>query len=242
MDERAYDDAAVDFSSAYAEELVQLASVRVDHPGIEHLLDQLLIVTQRAMVASIAISVTAIEEDGSFATAAATSAAAREVDAFEYVIDEGPCIEALATGAEQVLDDVASDRRWPRFSRHAAEAGFASVVGIPLRIDESTIGALNLYANDPSGLDDDREAARRLAGPAAIVLANGSAYRRTHLLNAEFEARIRDLAVVNQAVGVLMAHRHCGTRQAKELLLATADATGRTLEEVASHIVGDADA
>ena len=239
--EREYDDEQVDFTGAYADALVRLASVRIDQPVIEQVLEELLSVTQQAMMRSVAISVTAIQEDGSYATAASTSRAAREVDAFEYDLDEGPCIDALKTGEEQLLDDVATDRRWPRFSERAAQAGFATVAGIPLRIGDRTIGALNLYALEPSGLEEDLDAARRLAQPAAIVVANGSAYRRTHLITSELEEKLEDLAVVNQAVGILMARKRCDTRTAKGMLLATAEATRRELEDVAAAIVGSGD-
>jgi GAF domain-containing protein len=237
MSEQSSGDDAFDLTGTYAASLAELASVRIDQPTLEHVLEELLTVTQRAMVASIAISVTAIEPDGSLTTAAATSAQARAVDAFEYDIDEGPCIAALATGVEQLLDDVATDRRWPRFSERAARAGFASVAGVPLRIGPDTIGALNLYANEAGGLGSDLEAARALAQPASIVLANGSAYRRTHVITAELEDKLDELAVINQAVGVLMARRRCDSREAKALLLATVEATGRTLEDVATNLL-----
>jgi GAF domain-containing protein len=241
MSQRPSDDDAFDLTGTYAASLAELASVRVDQPTLEHVLEELLMVTQRAMVASIAISVTAIQPDGSLTTAAATGAQARAVDAFEYGIDEGPCLAALATGVEQLLDDVATDPRWPRFGERAARAGFASVAGVPLRVGQDTIGALNLYANAPGGLGSDLEAARALAKPASIVLANGSAYRRNHVITAELEDKLDELAIINQAVGVLMARRRCDSRTAQALLLATVEATGRTLEDVAAKLLNTAE-
>jgi GAF domain-containing protein len=241
MSEQPSDDGPFDLTGTYATSLAELASVRIDQPTLEHVLEELLRVTQRAMVASIAISVTAIQPDGSLTTAAATGAQARAVDAFEYDLDEGPCITALATGVEQLLDDVTTDRRWPRFSEYAARAGFASVAGVPLRIGQDTIGALNLYANEPGGLGIDLGAARALAKPAAIVLANGSAYRRNHVITAELEGKLDELAVINQAIGLLMARRRCDSRTAQALLLATVEATGRTLEDVAANLLNPAE-
>jgi hypothetical protein len=40
--------------------------------------------------------------------------------------------------------------RWPRFSAAAVRAGFQSVVALPLRLREVTLGALNLLSTTRS--------------------------------------------------------------------------------------------
>lgn len=226
-----------DVLGIYTDTLARLASVRIDQPTLEHVLHELLQVTQQAMEASVAMSVTSIDADGSLTTVASTSDEVREVDVFEYGIDEGPCITALATGEEQLIDDVTVDGRWPRFSDHAGEAGFISVAGLPLSIGERTIGALNLYAAEVSGLNRDLERARTLTQAAAIVLANGSAYRRRFLATSKLHDELDEIATVNQAIGMLMVQRRCDLEEAQQLLLATAQATGRSVEDVAANIV-----
>lgn len=230
-----------DVLGIYTDTLARLASVRIDQPKLEHVLHELLKVTQQAMEASVAMSVTSIDADGTLTTVASTSDEAREVDAFEYGIDEGPCITALATGEEQLIDDVTTDERWPRFSEHAGGAGFISVGGLPLSIGERTIGALNLYSEVASGLEADLERARTLTQAAAIVLANGSAYRRRYLATSKLHDELDEIATVNQAIGMLMVQRRCDLRAAQQLLLAAAEATGRAVEDVAANIVAQVD-
>jgi GAF domain-containing protein len=225
---------------AYARVLGELTRVVVDTPTMQDVLDQLIDVMQGATDGLTAISVTAHDADGGYRTAATTSPLAQAVDQHEYDHGEGPCIDAIETGRRQVSEDVLDDPRWPRFSEAAADHGFRSVAGVPLAAGDRTVGALNLFAAEPGALRDALDLAERLAPPLGTILANALAFDRTRRVGDELQAELADLATVEQAVGVLMANRRCDADTAMRVLERTAEATGRSLDEVAEAIVDDA--
>ena len=83
------------------------------------------------------------------ATAAGSSKRAVEMDRLEQAIGDGPCIEALREMSPVMIDDVASDLRWPELNRKFAEAGVHSSLGVPLEISSQASAALNFFASKP---------------------------------------------------------------------------------------------
>src|SRR5947209_19750419 len=83
---------------------------------------------------------------GSLGLVASSSEAMRLLELFELQQQEGPCLDAFRTGepvGQQQLRTGAG--RWPSFSAAALEVGFRSVLALPLRLREATVGALNLF-------------------------------------------------------------------------------------------------
>jgi GAF domain-containing protein len=224
----------------YGEVLDELAGVVLDTPTMQGVLEQLIEIARHAAPGTTAISVTSFEH-GEYVTAATTDPAAERVDQYEYATEAGPCVDAIETGERQLSVDVLDDDRWPTFSRVAAEAGFRSVAGVPLRAGERTVGAINLYAAEPDGLREVLGLAERLAGPLATVVANALALRRMTRLGDHLQDELAQLATVEQAIGVLMAHRAWDPTTAQRVLRETAEATGRSVDDVAAELVAHAD-
>jgi GAF domain-containing protein len=224
---------------AYERMLVEMTGVVVDTPSMHDVLEQLIAIAQRSSPGVTAISVTA-REDGDYFTAATTSAEAQEVDEHEYVTDAGPCIDAIHTGELQLSDDVLDDDRWPTFTDAATQHGFRSVAGVPLAAAGRTVGAINLYAAEPAGLREVLPLAERMAGPLATVVANALAMRRVTKLGDMLQGELAQLAVVQQAIGILMAHRSWDASTAERALERTAATTGRSMDDVALRIVAHA--
>jgi len=222
----------------YAAALTRLASLLIDDQHLEVVLGDVLDAVRLALPDLAAASITTIDDDGGYATAAASDARARAVDEVEYAHAEGPCVEALETGEEQLVDDVRGDHRYPAFERAAMASGYGAVAGLPLRANGQTYGALNLYGETPGGIDEQTLAlCRQLAAPAGSVLANARAFRASGRLSRQLEDQLAHIAVVHQAVGVLMVDRGCDARAAASLLERTAAATERDLHDVAEQLV-----
>jgi GAF domain-containing protein len=223
----------------YTRVLDELVSVVLDVPTMQEVLAQLIEITRRATDGTSAISVTA-HEDGSYHTAASTGPDARHVDEYEYAEGAGPCIDAIESGERQLSPDVLADERWPTFSAVAVDAGFRSVAGVPLVAGDRTVGALNLYATEPDGLREVLALAERLANPLATVVANSLALQRMTRLGDHLQEELAQLATVEQAVGVLMAQRGWDVRTAQRALRRAAEATDRTVDDVAAALVDHA--
>jgi GAF domain-containing protein len=221
----------------YADVLARLGAVGLDTPQLTDVLGQLIAIAVDATSGLTAVSVTSFDHEGHYETAATTSEIARQVDQEEYEAGSGPCVDAIETGELQISHDVLADERWPWFSEVAASRGFRSVAGVPLTTNGRTVGALNLYAAEPQQLRETLELATRLAGPLATVVANAQALRRVTRLGEDLEDELDELAAVEQAVGVLMVERSWDADTAERALHRTAEATDRTIDEVARRVV-----
>jgi GAF domain-containing protein len=229
----------VDGEQRYRQAIERLGRVLVDAPTLRTTLEELLAVTALAGPDIAALTVTAVGEDGSLTSAASTDDDAREVDEHEYAIVEGPCIDALGSGEEQLLRDTTTDGRWPRFAAAATEHGFRCVAGIPLFApDGTTIGALNAFGNEPDSLlERDLAMLRRVVPPTSAVLANARAFRRSSSLRDALEGALEERGLINRAVGVLLG-RHGGSGdEALDRLRRAAEDEDTTLLDVAERVV-----
>jgi GAF domain-containing protein len=225
---------------AYVSSLEELAGLLLEDRTLFDLLEHVLVLTARAVEASVAVSVTVVGDDGGHTTAAASSDDARTVDDAQYAFGEGPCVEALHTGEEQRFDDLTELERWPRFRHEALSLGFRSVLAVPLRAGQHVVGCLNVFAAAGDALgEEDREVARRIAAPVASALANARAHRRVQRLTVQLQETLEGRAVVERAKGALMAHTGCSEAEATERLHAATDAGERSVTEVAGALLDD---
>ncbi len=225
----------------YVEAVEELAGLLLEHASLEDLLEQVLELTSRAVAPTAAVSVTIVNDDGSYVTAAASSADAVELDELQYGLREGPCIDALEQGVEHWLDDLATDGSFQPFRDRAREAGFGSVLAIPLSAGGCVVGALNLFAAERTGFAEaDRDVARRIAAPAAATLANAAAYRRAVRLIEQLHAAIDSRAVIEQAKGIIAAQQRCDPEQAFGLLRRASQGNNRKVRSIAEAVVAGA--
>jgi GAF domain-containing protein len=221
--------------------LEELTRLLLEEASLDELLGQVLELTSRALQTSVAVSVTVIEDDGSYATVARTDDDAASVDALQYELAEGPCVDALEQGEERYATDLASDDRWPAVAGRATELGLRCVFAVPLVVNGSSIGALNVFGRQPAGIDEtDRALARRIAAPAATTLANARAYRRVSRLAEQLQEALESRAVIERAKGVLMAREGCDADAAFALLRRVSQDRNTKLRDIARVVVDGA--
>lgn len=87
------------------------------------------------------------DSNGQLHAVAASSEQARLLELFQLQNDQGPCMEAFATGHPVIATDLheAIDR-WPQFTPYAVGAGYDSVYAIPLRLRGNIIGPVDLHS------------------------------------------------------------------------------------------------
>jgi GAF domain-containing protein len=223
---------------AYLGTLDEVAQLLVEEQSLDGLLEHILHLTGRSITTCAAVSVTIVDDDGAYRTAASTDGRADAVDAVQYELAEGPCIDALETGREHHLLRLDREERWPRFVDRARHLGFGGVLSVPLTTAGGTVGALNLFVEQPSRLtDDDVELAQRIAAPAATTLANANAYRRVARLADQLQEALDSRAVIEQAKGVLMARQGCDPDEAFDLLRRLSQSSNRKLRRIAAEVV-----
>jgi GAF domain-containing protein len=161
-----------------------------------------------------------------------------QLDEQQYHDGRGPCLEALATGVPVLVDDMATERRWPPYPAEAAALGALSSMSQPLISGEQVIGVLNMYAFKPLSPDVGRQArAAHLADRAAGALAVGLRIAEQSAENANLRIALTSRSIIDQAVGILMAQQSCSDQEAFALLRQASQGRNVKLREVASQIV-----
>ena len=148
---------------------------------------------------------------------------------------EGPCLEAARTGTAVSVPDIElSEARWPHFARAAVDVGYSAVHSIPLRVQGSVIGSLNLFRCAAGPFDlDDVAAARALADIATITITRQRTLDDAATTQAQLQAALDSRVAVEQAKGWIASRNRVDADAAFALLRDHARANGLPLAEVA---------
>lgn len=164
-------------------------------------------------------------------SAAATDEVVVRGDALQEELSEGPCVDSVREQHTVVSQNLAADRRWPRWApRVTQELGVHAMLSLLLYTERDTLGALNLYADRPGAWDADAIAVgHALADQLAVAVADAR----------EIEHRGQAMAgrtVIGQAQGILMERFDLAADQAFEYLRRISQDTNRKLVAVAEEI------
>jgi GAF domain-containing protein len=173
---------------------------------------------------------------GQFETPAATGELPRRVDAIQYELGSGPCVDAVLDHKIYRTGDLAGDIRWPEFgTRTVVETGVVSMLSFRLFLEEDdALAALNFYSTQPDAFDESTTLTGGVfATHAAIALAAAGRQERINNLEQALESN-REIGV---AMGVLMSRQLLTREQAFDLLRMASQRSHRKLREVAYDVV-----
>lgn len=159
-------------------------------------------------------------------------------DEVELAVDEGPCVDAVETGLVYLIDDVATESRWPAWARTAHAAGFRSSGAFPVHLRGDAAVAVNVYRPEPGPWDRDSLIradvyAQQLGRVVDLCLDVGELSGQRHALEDALVAQTS----IDQAVGAIMATQHVDATAAFALLIAAAKDGTSGLGEVAVAIL-----
>ncbi|MEO8330075.1 MAG: GAF and ANTAR domain-containing protein [Candidatus Nanopelagicales bacterium] len=191
-----------------AKTFVFLADTLVDDFDVVDFVDHLV----EACINLLDIEAAALlldDQKGHLAIIATSSEQSRLIEALELDTHAGPSIECVQSGAVVECNDLQANReRWPFFVPAAVAAGFGSVVVVPLRLREQTIGSLSLLRRSGVGLAEDSErVAQALAAVATIGIIQQRSTQNSSVTAQQLEHAITSRVTIEQAKGVL-AERH----------------------------------
>ncbi len=179
------------------------------------------------------------DDYGNLRVMAASSEATRLLELFQLQSDEGPCLEAYATG-ERVTHPNLSDAidRWPQFAPEALHTGFRSVDALPLRLRSEVVGAANLFRRDIGGMSEaDLSLARALADVAAIAILQDQALHKAEVRVGQLQNALDSRVFIEQAKGMVAERAKSDMVQSFESLRNYARSQRRHLTQVAREIV-----
>jgi len=178
-------------------------------------------------------------EDGRLRFVTAVSQASGELERSQEQHQAGPCRDAYETGEVVRVTDVRKESaRWPQFATAAKRLEVAGVAGIPMRLADKIIGALNLYSPEPRAWSDgDVAVAAVLADVATSYVVNASKLRQQEQLSEQLQQALETRVVIEQAKGITAYKNAISVDQAYQRMRGHARSNNASLRVVAEAIV-----
>ncbi|WP_127783606.1 GAF and ANTAR domain-containing protein [Rhodococcus sp. X156] len=218
----------------------ELTRIVVGEKPLDEVFAQVVQLARREIPGADEVSVTMVDGSGA-TTPAATGELACTLDEQQYSTGQGPCLQAATTGETLHIPDMQAEQRWPEYTPFAARNGGLSSLSVPLPVQDTTVGALNIYARVVDAFDEhSRELAEHFAGYAAVTVRNASLYTATTNLAEQMQAAMESRAVIEQAKGIIMGERRCSPDEAFRLLSKVSQDANRKLRDVATAFVAQA--
>ncbi|WP_255507049.1 GAF and ANTAR domain-containing protein [Mycolicibacterium sp. 018/SC-01/001] len=168
----------------------------------------------------------------SVTTLAATHPLASVVDEIQFATGEGPCLSAAWNHHTIVIDDMATETRWPRFQAQTmVQTPIRSVMSFRLFDDGQLLAALNFFA-ESAGVFDEESVELGLIFAAHLAVAWSGMNREQH-----FRSALASRDIIGQAKGMLMERFDITAPAAFELLRRLSQESNTKLHDVAERIV-----
>ena len=128
------------------------------------------------------------------------------------------------------MHDVRTDTRWPGFREAAGELGVASMLCLPLYVDDGVLGPMRLYGTEPDAFREGAEpVARLLAALTAIALSESR-------LAEQLRVAMHSRDLIGQAKGILMREHRITAEEAFVLLRRSSQDSNTKLVDVALRV------
>lgn len=221
--------------------LLELATVSLGELGFEDVLVRVADLATRSIPGADGTGLAVREPAEVYDTLVATDAFVASVDAAQYRLGQGPCVDAVATSVTVRSGSLSDDPRWDEFGPLAAELGVGSVLSLPLQVADVIIGSLNVYARDRHAFDPvAAELGETFAVLAAVAVQNAQTLAQSQRVVEQLHVALVDSAVVDQAVGVLVYRHRVSEERALRILRDRGRFEHATVQEVAQTVVDEA--
>ena len=223
---------------AVAEVLVSLADSLVDDFDVIEMLHRLTTDCVQLLPVDAA-GLLLSDRRGALQLVSSSTEQARLLELLQLQEDEGPCVDCFRTSHAVTVADLSSAAdRWPQFVAAAADAGYAAVHAVPLRLRADTIGALNLFSAQPGPLhNDDLRIGQALADMATIAILQERAVHRGDVLIEQLQTALNSRVIIEQAKGVIAERDQTDMAAAFGAMRSYARNNRRKLTDVATEIV-----
>lgn len=170
----------------------------------------------------------------------ATSHGAAELETYQALSGEGPCVECVRREepARFSLAEVAA--QWPPIAELMAGSGFGQVLATPLRWRGSVLGGLNhFWAEPPDDWQETERGAQVYSDLLTLLLVN-SRPMSPDTARDRIEAALEERALIEQAKGVLAEQEGLDMAAAYQRLRDLMGEHGMSLTRVAVDVVAGA--
>jgi hypothetical protein len=209
------------------------------------LVDHLRCVCQAAAgaLAASGTGISVLTDGGTRGVYAASDPLSEHVEELQFLLGEGPCLDAFAGRRPVLIADLAGEaiRRWPVYAPEAHHRGVRAVFAFPLQIGAVRLGVFDVFRDYPGHLSEQHLAdALCIADVAVEALldrqGNGAAALGEPARESVTDA-VANRAELFQAQGMVMVQIRGSITDAAARIRAYAYSENRSLSQVARDIV-----
>ena len=162
---------------------------------------------------------------------AAADPVSERLEELQFVLGEGPCVDAIAEGRPVLVPNLAAGPpRWPVYAEAVLDAGMKAVFAFPLQIGAARLGVIDFFRAGPgqfSGIE--LKQAFAFADEAVAILLDGGIGGEAQPIAGPIE--------LFQAQGMVMVQLGGTLAEAMARIRAYAYAENRRLSNIAHDIV-----
>jgi transcriptional regulator with GAF, ATPase, and Fis domain len=229
----------IDRAKAAAAALAALAEHVAAGDRVDVLLDRTCALLAEVLPASSA-AIVLLGEDLKPVVAGASNGALRAESLRQFELDEGPCVDAAATGepvAEFAVEERAAER-WPRWAPTGLEPKAGALLAVPIPIAGRVAGVLGLGWDEPGQPDEDEaelgtQVATVVVGHAMVL----GTVEAANLLASQLEHALQSRVVIEQAKGMLAERLEVTLTEAYRMLRSHARSRRTRVHRIAEQVV-----
>ena len=207
--------------------------------GVVDALQRLCSAAAGALSASGA-GVSVMAEDGVRGVGAASDPASELIEELQFVLGEGPCIDAFASRRPVLVPDLmdGAAHRWPAYAPAAHDGGVRAVFAFPLQVGAARLGVLDVFRARAGPLSGDQlRQAFAFTDLAVRTLLDGQDHAIPGAAADGLDEAIEHSAELFQAQGMVMVQLGVSLAEALVRIRAHTYAENRRLNDVARDIV-----
>ncbi len=217
--------------------LSELAGLLMATSSFEELMQRIADLSARTVPTAATCGIT-LAQDGHVITVASADALARLLDEQQYELEQGPCLQALATGQVVSAPDLSRESRWDGYPMRALAHGIGSIYSSPLLVNDQAIGALNMYGHGANAFNSEaRSLIAQLTALAAATITAAMRHYDEATLTDHLRGALSSRSVIDQAIGIIIALQRCSTDSAFDVLRAASQHRNIPLRVVAAELV-----
>jgi len=205
---------------------------------VDHAVQNLSQAIKESVPGTIGAGVSILDSQARRTSTGFTDSIVEQADHLQYELGQGPCLTAWASEESVIISDVRTDPRWPEWSAAVSTLPIRSVVSAPLMANGHSIGAIKIYASEPSVFDAAAVSLMDLyASPAATLLAHIQSTETPKRISEGLQLALHSRDLVNRACGILMERHKITHERALQQLILQARNKSQSLQEVSAELV-----
>lgn len=186
------------------------------------------------------VSMTMVDQDAP-SVVAASDPVSQLMEEMQFIVGEGPCLDALAARRPVLQPDLDGEQvsPWPGYTAAALAYGVHAVFAFPLQVGAARLGVLDLYRNHPGSIRPEHLLlAFAFAELAVAMMLDGQEAAAPNRTAGGLDDVIADRPELYQAQGMVMVQLRVSLAEAMVRLRAYAFAEDRRLSDIAGDVVG----